>query len=82
MTPDASRDSSSEIYVVGKGYLTAPVDPGEERTVEVVDEGAEGDGIAKVDGFTVFVEGASAGETVPVRIEDVKTRFAFAERLE
>jgi 23S rRNA (uridine2552-2'-O)-methyltransferase len=81
MGPDASRDTSSEIYVVGKGYLTAPVAAGDELTVDVVDEGAEGDGIAKVEGFTVFVPGASAGETVDVVVDDVKTRFAFAERV-
>jgi len=81
MVPDASRDSSSELYVVGKGYLTAPVDAGEALTVEVVDEGAEGDGVARVEGFTVFVPGADVGETVDVVVEEVKPRFAFAERV-
>jgi 23S rRNA (uridine2552-2'-O)-methyltransferase len=82
MVPDASRDSSSELYVVGKGYLTAPVVAGEELTVEVTDEGAEGDGIARVDGFTLFVPGAAVGETVDVVVTDVKPRFAFAERVD
>jgi 23S rRNA (uridine2552-2'-O)-methyltransferase len=80
--PDASRDASSEVYLVGKGYLTAPVRAGDERTVEIVDAGAEGDGIARVEGFTVFVPGADVGETVTVRIEDVKPTFAFAERVD
>jgi 23S rRNA (uridine2552-2'-O)-methyltransferase len=79
--PDASRDSSSELYLVGKGYLTAPVAAGDELDVEVTDEGREGDGIARVDGFTVFVADAEVGETVTVRIEDVKPRFAFATRV-
>ena len=78
--PDASRDASSELYLVGKGRLTAPVRAGDELTVEIVDEGNEGDGIAKVDGFTVFVPGATAGEEIDVRVDDVKPRFAFAER--
>ena len=80
--PDASRDASSELYLVGKKYLTAPVSPGEERTVEIEDVGSEGDGIAKVEGFTVFVPDTEEGETVDIRIGDVKTRFAFAERLD
>jgi 23S rRNA (uridine2552-2'-O)-methyltransferase len=79
--PDASRDSSSELYLVAKGYLTAPVAAGDELVVEISDEGREGDGIARVDGFTVFVPDADVGEEVTVRIEDVKPRFAFAERL-
>jgi len=80
--PDASRDSSSELYLVAKGYLTAPVAAGDELTVEITDEGREGDGIARVEGFTVFVADADVGEEVEIRIEDVKPRFAFAERLD
>ncbi|PSQ16154.1 23S rRNA (uridine(2552)-2'-O)-methyltransferase [Halobacteriales archaeon QS_8_69_73] len=77
--PDASRDSSSELYLVGKGRVTAPVAEGDRLEVDVVDEGDEGDGIAKVDGYTLFVPGADAGETVEARVTDVKPRFGFAE---
>jgi 23S rRNA (uridine2552-2'-O)-methyltransferase len=77
--PDASRDSSSELYLVAKNRLTGPVRPGDELTVEIEDVGDEGDGIAKVDGFTVFVADASEGETVDVVVDEVKPRFAFAE---
>ncbi|WP_255151617.1 23S rRNA (uridine(2552)-2'-O)-methyltransferase [Halorarius halobius] len=80
--PPASRDSSSELYLVGKNRLTAPVREGDELDVEIVDVGAEGDGIAKVDGFTLFVPGAESGETVSVRVDDVKPRYGFAERVE
>ncbi|WP_136688811.1 23S rRNA (uridine(2552)-2'-O)-methyltransferase [Halorhabdus amylolytica] len=80
--PDASRDSSSELYLVGKSRLTAPVREGDTVEVDIVDEGSEGDGIAKVDGFTLFVAGASEGETVTVRIDDVKPRYAFAQPVE
>jgi 23S rRNA (uridine2552-2'-O)-methyltransferase len=81
VVPDATRDSSSEVYVVGKHRIMAPVAAGEAHTVEITDEGSEGDGVAHVDGFTVFVPGADVGETVDVRIDEVKPRFAFAERL-
>lgn len=80
--PEASRDSSSELYLVGKGRLTGPVRPGEELEVTVVDVGSEGDGVARIDGFTVFVPDADVGETVRVRITDVKPRFAFSEPVE
>jgi len=79
--PDASRDSSSEVYLVAKGYLTAPIAAGDELVVDVVDRGDEGDGIARVDGFTVFVPDAEVGDRVDVRIDEVKPRFAFAERV-
>jgi len=47
-----------------------------------VDVGDEGDGIAKVDGYTLFVPGTEAGTTVDVRVTDVKPRFGFAELVE
>jgi len=81
-SPDASRDSSSEIYLIGKHRLTAPVTVEDELDVEIVDVGDEGDGIAKVDDFTVFVSGAETGDSVTVRITDVKPQFAFAERVD
>jgi len=80
--PDATRDESSEVYLVGKGRLTAPVREGDTREVEIVDTGRDGDGIAKVDGFTVFVAGVEEGETATVRIDDVKPRYAFAQPVE
>jgi 23S rRNA (uridine2552-2'-O)-methyltransferase len=79
--PDASRSESSEVYLVGKKRLTAPVRKGETHEVEIVDVGGEGDGIAKIEGFTVFVPDAEEGETVTVEITDVKPRFAFGERV-
>jgi 23S rRNA (uridine2552-2'-O)-methyltransferase len=80
IVPDASRDASSEVYLVGKGYLTAPVSVGDELTVTIEDEGSEGDGVALVEGFTVFVPESEAGEEVSIEVTDVKPRFAFAER--
>lgn len=77
-SPEASRDASSEIYLVCRDHLTAPVATGESYTVEIVDMGDEGDGIARIDGFTVFVEGADVGDTVDIEVTAVKPRFAFA----
>lgn len=80
--PKASREESSEIYLIGKGRLTAPVREGDELEVEIVDVGSEGDGIASVDGYRLFVPDAEPGDVVDVRIEDVKPNFGFAEPLE
>ncbi|WP_178915823.1 23S rRNA (uridine(2552)-2'-O)-methyltransferase [Natronomonas gomsonensis] len=80
--PKASRDSSSELFMVAKGRLTAPVREGDQLEVDIEDVGSEGDGIAKVEGYTLFVSGTEAGETVEVRVTDVKPRFGFAERVD
>ena len=80
--PEASRDESSELYLVGKGRMTAPVKAGDELTVEITDTGDEDDGIAKVEEYTLFVSDAEEGEEVRIRVEGVKPRFGFAERID
>ncbi|MFP4530762.1 MAG: 23S rRNA (uridine(2552)-2'-O)-methyltransferase [Halodesulfurarchaeum sp.] len=80
--PDASRDSSSEVFVVGLGRLTAPVEEGETLEVTIEASGDDGDGIAYVEGYTIFVPDAAVGDEVTVEITDVKPRFGFAERVE
>jgi len=45
----------------------------------VTDVGREGDGVVKVDGKIVFVEGAAMGEHVEFKITDDAGRFARAE---
>jgi 23S rRNA (uridine2552-2'-O)-methyltransferase len=79
--PDASRDASSELYLVGKNRLTAPVTVGDEFAVDIVDVGREGDGIAKVDGFTLFVAGVAEGDSVTVEVTDLKPRYGFAKQV-
>ncbi|PSQ46330.1 23S rRNA (uridine(2552)-2'-O)-methyltransferase [Halobacteriales archaeon SW_7_65_23] len=82
LRPDASRESSSELYLVAKNRLTAPVREGDVREVTIEDIGDEGDGIARVEGFTLFVPGADEGETLDVRVDDVKPRYGFAQPVE
>jgi len=77
--PEASRDPSSELYLVAKNRLTAPVRTGDRVEVTIEDTGSEGDGIAKVEGFTLFVEGVDEGETREVEVTDVKPRYGFAQ---
>ncbi len=45
--PDASRDSSSELYLVAKHRLTGPVREGDIVEATIEDIGEEGDGIAR-----------------------------------
>lgn len=56
-----------------------PVKVGDELEVKVEAVAAKGDGIAKKDGFIIFVKGAREGDTVKVRITDVRERFSIGE---
>ncbi|MDE1871506.1 MAG: TRAM domain-containing protein [Candidatus Micrarchaeota archaeon] len=56
-----------------------PVNTGDEIEVKIEAVASKGDGIAKKDGFVIFIKGAKEGETVKARITEVKERFAIGE---
>ena len=61
---------------------SSPVNEGEEYDVKIEDMGRDGDGIAKIEGFIVFVNGAKKGDEVKIRINSVRRNFAFADVVE
>lgn len=56
-----------------------PVKPGDEVEVKIEAVASKGDGIAKKDGFVIFIKGAKEGDKLKVRITEVKARFAIGE---
>lgn len=52
---------------------------GDEVSVTIEALAAKGDGIAKIDGFVIFVRGAQQGQTTKVKITEVRNRFAIGE---
>ncbi|BAI61957.1 ribosomal RNA large subunit methyltransferase J [Methanocella paludicola SANAE] len=75
----ASRQQSAEIYVIGKGFLTTGIRKGDVLDLAIDGVGKNGDGIAHVDGFVIFVKGAKQGSRVKVKITDVKPEFGFGK---
>ena len=63
------------------GGLPKPVDVGDELDVTIESVGAKGDGIAKKDGFVIFVAGVQKGDEVRIKITELKTSFAIGEKL-
>ncbi|ADG12751.1 TRAM domain-containing protein [Methanocaldococcus infernus] len=59
-----------------------PVKEGEVYDVTIEDMGKGGDGIARVEGFVVFVPETQKGDQVKVKITSVKNKFAFGEKVE
>ena len=45
------------------------VEKNNEYIVDIIDNGYEGEGIAKIDGFTIFIPGAIKGEKVKILID-------------
>lgn len=58
------------------------IEKNKEYVVEIIDNGCEGEGIAKIDDFTIFIPGAIKGEEVKVLIVKVKTTYAFGKIIE
>ncbi|MEO9294752.1 MAG: TRAM domain-containing protein [Nitrososphaera sp.] len=56
-----------------------PVESGKEYDVEITEISRQGDGIARVKGFVIFVKGGKVGQKTRVRIVNVGARFATAE---
>lgn len=54
----------------------------EEYIVDIIDNGYEGEGIAKIDNFTIFISGAIKGEKVKILIVKVTSSHAFGKILE
>ncbi|MGC9205416.1 MAG: TRAM domain-containing protein, partial [Candidatus Micrarchaeia archaeon] len=60
-------------------FLPKPVKVGDVVSVTVEAVASKGDGIAKKDGFVIFVKGAKQGDKVTIKITDVKARFGIGE---
>lgn len=57
----------------------APVRVGDELEVTIEAVGAKGDGIAKKEGFVLFVPGVQKGDNVRIKITRVLRKVGFAE---
>lgn len=68
-------------YGNDRGY-SSPVNEGDEYDVKIEDTGRDGDGIARIEGFVVFVSGAKVGDEVKIRINSTRRNFAFADVIE
>lgn len=62
--------------------MSINIEKNEEYSVEIVDNGCNGEGIAKIDNFTVFVDNAIKGEKCRVLIVKVNKNFAYGKVLE
>lgn len=60
-------------------HVKAPVEVGKEYEAEIEDMSRRGDGIAKVEGFVIFVPNAKEGEQVKFKVTRVRDRFAIGE---
>jgi len=68
---------------MGEDKFSAPKPVEEEDVLEVTieSESGKGEGIARVEGFIIFIKGAKKGEKCKIRIKDVKRTYAIGEKV-
>lgn len=62
--------------------MEIPVEKNKQYEVEIIDNGFQGEGIAKIDNFTIFIPNAIKGEKVKVLIVKVLSSHAFGKMIE
>ncbi|HEY3360751.1 MAG TPA: TRAM domain-containing protein [Methanosarcina sp.] len=62
--------------------ISVPVEEGETYDVTIEDIARQGDGIARIEGFVVFVPNTSVGDEVRIKVERVLPKFAFSNVVE
>ncbi|MCQ1535988.1 TRAM domain-containing protein [Methanosarcina sp. KYL-1] len=61
---------------------SVPIEEGEVYEVTIQDIARQGDGIARIEGFVIFVPGTKVGDEVRIKVERVLPKFAFASVVE
>jgi len=61
---------------------SVPIEEGETYDVTIQDIARLGDGIARIEGFVVFVPNTNVGDEVRIKVERVLPKFAFASIVE
>ena len=63
----------------GDNFGPKPVETGKEYDVQVTEISRKGDGIARIQGFVIFVKDGKVGQNARIRVVQVGNRFATAE---
>lgn len=66
----------------GRGFAPKPVEIGKDYDVDVTEISRQGDGIARVQGFVIFVKNGKVGQKVKIHVNQVGDRFATATTVE
>jgi 23S rRNA (uracil1939-C5)-methyltransferase len=79
-----SLENQEDLYMKVKDERDAksiPVEKNGEYVADIIGIGHEGEGVGRVDGFTLFIHGALPGEQVLVRVVKVKKQFGYGKLL-
>jgi predicted RNA-binding protein with TRAM domain len=79
-SPDELAETNTEVKRMSfERSFNKPVEQGKEYEVEIKETSRRGDGVARIEGFVVFVPQTKPGDKVKVKINTVGPRFATGE---
>ena len=70
------------VFMFREEIRSIPVEEGEVYDVTIQDIARQGDGIARIEGFVIFVPGTKVGDEVRIKIERVLPKYGFASIVE
>ena len=70
------------VFMFREEIRSIPVEEGEVYDVTIQDIARQGDGIARIEGFVIFVPGTKVGDEVRIKVERVLPKFAFSSIVE
>lgn len=75
-------DSRSAQRLPASSSKEKPVKVGEEIDVLVSEVSRRGDGVARIQGFVIFIPNTKQGMQAKIRIKEIRPNFATAELIE
>jgi predicted RNA-binding protein with TRAM domain len=63
----------------GRSFAPKPVKVGDEVEVTISEVSKRGDGVTRIQGYVVFVPNAKQGDTVKIKITQIKPNYAVGE---
>ena len=78
----AQGDSQFKQRSPASYFKEKPVKVGEEVDVTVSEVSRRGDGVARIQGFVIFIPTAKQGTQAKIRIKEIRPNFATAELIE
>lgn len=76
--PEAPKGDESYKRIPSVYFKEKPVKVGDELDVTISEISRKGDGLARIDGYVVFVPNTKEGDTVKIRVTQIRPSYAIA----
>lgn len=79
---ESDSQSQQQQRLPNSYFKEKPVKVGEELVVTVSETSRRGDGVARIQGYVIFIPSTKQGQQARIKIKEIRPNFATAELLE